>query len=52
MLFYFWIAKKKKFLALNFRLAVNMLQIIYDLKKHILTVTPSQRIMNEIDYDR
>jgi hypothetical protein len=26
--------KKKKLLALNFRLAVNMLQLIYTLKKH------------------
>jgi hypothetical protein len=26
--------KEKKFLALNFRLAVNMLQLIYALKKH------------------
>jgi hypothetical protein len=26
--------KKKVFLALNFRLAVNMLQLIYALKKH------------------
>jgi hypothetical protein len=26
--------KKKKFLAQNFRLAVNMLQLIYALKKH------------------
>jgi hypothetical protein len=26
--------KKKDFLALNFRLAVNMLQLIYALKKH------------------
>jgi hypothetical protein len=39
-LFYFYYKtlqrkkKKKDFLALNFRLAVNMLRLIYALKKH------------------
>jgi hypothetical protein len=43
--------KKKKHLALNFRLAVNMLQLIYALKKHNIRrfPTPSQ---SRISFER
>jgi hypothetical protein len=42
--------KKKDFVALNFRLAVNMLQLIYALKKHNCLPCPAFRFIAEITF--